>query len=190
MKTIITSNEFKKMQNKKQSRTYYDRLEDAINYGFNFDNDIFIQEEDSLILKFNDVYFLSHNDILRIHFKRLYKYIKLWKERVKSISKKIDINKWENVKNKLLKIEFIYVNNNNEFLDYDSTIASFKFILDGLTESKIIIDDNQDHVPIILSKQLKSKEKNSIIVIITVLNQEEINNYFSEESKKIIINNY
>lgn len=188
MKTVISSNEFKKIQNKKTARTYYDRLEDAINYGFNFDNDIIIQKEESLVIKFNNVYFLSHNDILRIHFKRLYKYIKLWKERVIYISKKIDTNLWEPIKNQPLKIEFIYLNNNNEFLDYDSTIASFKFILDGLTESKIIIDDNQQHIPIILSKQIKSKDNNGIILIITPLKEEEINNYFSNESKNIVDN--
>lgn len=186
MKTTISASEFKKIKNKKTSRTYYDRLEDAVNYGFNFDKDSFIQKENSLILKFNDVYFLSHNDILRIHFKRLYRYIKLWKNRVIELSKKIDITKWEKIKNKKLKIEFIYINNNNEFLDYDSTIASFKFILDGLTESKIILDDNQDNIPIILSKQIKSIDSNSIIVILTPLEDSDIDNYFSIEAKEII----
>ncbi len=186
MKTTISASEFKKIKNKKTSRTYYDRLEDAVNYGFNFDKDSFIQKENSLILKFNDVYFLSHNDILRIHFKRLYRYIKLWKNRVIELSKKIDMTRWEKLKNKKLKIEFIYINNNNEFLDYDSTIASFKFILDGLTESKIILDDNQDNIPIILSKQIKSIDSNSIIVILTPLEDSDIDNYFSIEAKEII----
>lgn len=186
MKTIISSSDFKKMQTKKKSRTYYDRLEDAINFGFNFDKDIIKQDENSLIIEFNEVYFLSHNDILRIHFKRLYRYIKLWKERVINISKKIDKNNWDLIKINPLKIEFIYVNNNNEFLDYDSTIASFKFILDGLTESEIIIDDNQNHVPIILSRQLKSKDKNAIILVITPIQDIDINNFFSIQSNNII----
>lgn len=170
---------------KKVKRTYYDRLEDAIKTGFVFSNDEIIINKYSIIFKFNDVVFLSHNDILRIHFKRMYRYIKLWKERVKSICKDKDFSEWHEFQDKPMKIEFLYNTKNNEFLDYDSTIGAFKFILDGLTENKIIVDDSMNYVPIILSKQLKNKEKNSIYVVVSILDIEKYNDYFSDEFKNI-----
>lgn len=170
----------------KVKRTYYDRLEEAIKTGFIYSKDEIEISEKCIILKFNDVVFLSHNDILRIHFKRMYRYIKLWKNRVKEICKDKNFECWENNKSKPMKIEFLYNTKNNEFIDYDSTMGSFKFILDGLTESGIIVDDSMDYVPVILSKQIKNKECNSIYVVITSLDMEKYENYFSEEFKNII----
>lgn len=169
----------------KVKRTYYDRLEEAIKTGFVYSKDEIEISSEYIIFKFNDVVFLSHNDILRIHFKRMYRYIKLWKDRVKELCKDKDFSKWDVNKNKPMKIEFLYNTKNNELLDYDSTVGAFKFILDGFTESGVIVDDSMEHVPIILSKQRKNKDNNSIYVVITPLNINEYNNYFSEEFKNI-----
>lgn len=169
----------------KPKRTYYDRLDEAIKTGFVFSNDEVKISSESIVFKFNDVVFLSHNDILRIHFKRMYKYIKLWKDRVKEICKDKDFSEWSINKDYPIKIEFLYNTKNNEFLDYDSTIGAFKFILDGFTENGVIMDDSMDYVPIILSKQRKNKKNNSIYVVITPLNLNEYENYFSKEFKNI-----
>jgi len=169
----------------KVQRTYYDRLEEAIKTGFVFSKDEIEISSKSIVFKFNDVVFLSHNDILRIHFKRMYRYIKLWKDRVKELCKDRDFSEWEFNKNSPMKIEFLYNTKNNEFLDYDSTIGSFKFILDGFTENGIIVDDSMDYVPIILSKQRKNKNKNSIYVVITPLDLKDYENYFSEKFNNI-----
>ncbi len=169
----------------KVQRTYYDRLEEAIKTGFVFSKDEIEISSKSIVFKFNDVVFLSHNDILRIHFKRMYRYIKLWKDRVKELCKDRDFSEWEINKNSPMKIEFLYNTKNNEFLDYDSTIGSFKFILDGFTENGIIVDDSMDYVPIILSKQRKNKNKNSIYVVITPLDLKDYENYFSEKFNNI-----
>ena len=183
---IIKNKSTKNTKLPKIKRDYYDRLEEAIKTGFVFSKDEIFINEKSVIIKFNDVVFLSHNDILRIHFKRMYRYIKLWKDRVKEICKEKDFSTWECNKKKPMKIEFMYNTKNNEFLDYDATIGAFKFILDGLTENGVIVDDSMDYVPIILSKQNKNKDNNSIYVVVTSLDMENYENYFSDEFKNII----
>lgn len=162
-------------------RTYYDRLKEAISTGFNFSNDSVVVSKDSIVIDFNEVYFLSHNDLLRIHFKSLYRYIKLWKDRVKYVFSNEDLSVWEESKKNKLKIEFLYVTKNNDYLDYDSTVGSFKFIMDGLTEAGIIIDDSMEYVPLVLSKQKKNNKKNSIKVVITVLKEEDYDKCFSDK---------
>jgi hypothetical protein len=166
-------------------RTYYNRLNEAIKTGFCFKSDKAYNTGEAIIFEFINVYLLSHNDILRIHYKKMYPYIKLWKERVKHISKEINIEELNKSEDYKLKIEILYITKNSNFLDYDSTIAASKYIIDGLTESNIIEDDSIEFIPIILSKQDKNKEENAIKIVITPITQEEYESYYSKEFKKM-----
>lgn len=191
MKNIISASDYNSLNKKtkssntlKKTRTYYDRLNDAISSGFSFKKDEYKFENETLIFSFLDVAILSHNDILRINFKKLYPYIKLWKERVKNTASKIPESQSDYFLNKEVKIEFLFKTKTEKKLDYDSSVACSKFIIDGLVESNILIDDVVDIVPLILTKQIKNKIKeNTIIVIISEVNQLYMENLFSETLK-------
>ena len=171
---------------KKKPRTCYDRLNEAVKTGFDFKNDKIILSEKSIVLNFKGVALLSHNDILRIKFDVMYRYIKLWKERVAYLVEQVSLNEWEKNKVKKLKIEFLYTTKNKQCLDYDSTIGAVKFVIDGLTESSVIFDDSIEFVPVVLSRQKQTKEENSLIVVITPIEEQEYEKYFSEEFKKLV----
>lgn len=173
-----------KIETKK--RTYYDRLNDAIKFGFNFREDKITINNKSAILHFNNVYLLSHNDILRINFKMMYKYIKLWKERVAHLVNKVSLEEWQETKSKKIKIEFLYTTKNSQCLDYDSTVGAVKFIIDGLTESSVIFDDSIEFIPVVLSRQKRTEGNNSLTVVLTPITEEEYETYFSNEFKNIL----
>jgi len=180
------SNKSESQSLSKNKRTYYDRLEDAIRDGFDFKDDKISINEKSMVLVFNRVCLLSHNDILRIQFKRMYRYISLWKKRVINLVDTVDLKEWEKNKVKKIKIEFLYITNNKQYLDYDSTVGAVKFIIDGLTKSSAIFDDSLEFIPVILSRQQKTQGDNSLIVVLTPIEEEEYEKYFSEEFKKLL----
>jgi hypothetical protein len=169
---------------KKKARTYYDRLDEAVTTGFNFKNDSIVLNENSMVLNFSGVYLLSHNDILRIQFKKMYRYISLWKERVGNLIEDVSLKEWEKNKIKKIKIEFLYTTQNKQCLDYDSTVGAVKFVIDGLTESSVIFDDSIEFIPVVLSRQKKTRGENALMVVLTPIEEEEYENYFSEEFKK------
>lgn len=175
-----------KNNQKKKPKTYYDRLNEAIKTGFCFKNDKIQLKEKVLIIDLNNVYLLSHNDILRIHYKKLYPYIKLWKDRIKHVVEKVNLksNGWKIKENYKYKIEVLYTTKNSNYLDYDAVISASKYIIDGLIVSGVIEDDSIDFVPVILSKQNKNKEKNAIKVVVSQISEEEYMSYYSEEFKK------
>ena len=190
MKNVISSKDLsiilnkrkkdKPLCNNKKSRTYYDRLKDAVESGFSYKKDIAYVDEKSIVLEFNNVSILSHNDILRINFKQLYPYIKMWKERVKNNISKITKDEALNFNSNKVKIEFLFKLKHKKFLDYDATVACSKFIIDGIVESGFLSDDTIDIVPVILTDQIKNSEnENSIIVIINEINELELLKYFS-----------
>lgn len=190
MKNVISSKDLSIILNKrkkenssynnKKSRTYYDRLKDAVESGFSYKKDISYVDEKSIVLEFNNVSILSHNDILRINFKQLYPYIKMWKERVKNNISKITEDEILNFNSNKVKIEFLFKLKHKKFLDYDATVACSKFIIDGIVESGFLSDDTKDIVPVILTDQIKNSEnENSIIVIINEISELELLKYFS-----------
>jgi hypothetical protein len=181
MKNTINLKDLKKIKGEnKVKRTYYDRLNDAVESGFSFKLDDFYKVNSKLVFEFNDVALISLNDLLRINFKSCYKYIKLWKERVINI---VDKNKIENYPfgDDRVKIEFIIETKNNQTLDYDASIACTKFITDGLVKSKIIKDDSLKYLPMIISKQKKSTNGiSSIKMVLSKITESELDSFFSE----------
>ncbi len=191
MKNTISSKDLKMILNKgkkkspsgeqkKKARTYYDRLREAVESGFSHKKDISYIDEKSIVLEFNNVSILSHNDILRINFKQLYPYIKMWKERVKENIKKISEKEKEKFNSEKVKIEFLFKLKHKKFLDYDATVACSKFIIDGIVESGFLDDDTIEIVPVILTDQVKnSEDESSILVVINEITESELLKYFS-----------
>ena len=177
--------EFNKLKKeKKKTRTYYDRYNDAVSKGFSFKkDDIYVLKNDSIVIEFNDVILLSLNDLLRIHEKKAYKYKCLWKERVINILEKNNYNI-----NTPITIEILYINRKNKKLDYDASIACTKYIIDGLVKAKLIEDDTQEHIPLILSNTIINKDAEYDSVILCIKSIGDINNYYSEDFKSIIKN--
>ena len=177
-----------KSDNKKK-RTYYDRLNDAVETGFSFKEDeIHVDlEKEECFIKFKNTVLINHNDLLRIKFNVAYKYIKLWKERVVNVVKKLDDSQMKIFLNNPVKIEILIETKNAMTLDYDASIGSSKFIIDGLVKSKILEDDTKEHIPLILTSQKKSKVNiSSIYIIIKPIKEYELRKYFSDSFNKLI----
>lgn len=176
-------------EKKQPKRTYYDRLNDAVNYGFSFKNDSISinNEKNECILKFENVVLISHNDLLRINFKMAYKYIKLWKDRVKNIVSTLELNDLDIFLNNKVKLEFLIKTKNNQTLDYDASVGCVKFIIDGLVESKILIDDSIEHIPLVLTTQKKVKDDiSSIYIVIKKTSDEEIKSFNSDTFNSLL----
>jgi hypothetical protein len=198
MRNTISVEDFKKLNKKKKktkdskkakTRTGYDRLKDAVEFGFSFKKDLISISEDECIIKLEDISLLSHNDILRINFKILYTYISLWKERIASITSKLSEKEKETFHSSPVKIEFLLETNKSHTLDYDASIACIKFIVDGLVESKLLKDDTIQYIPLMLTEQIKDKSKpNSIYLIINKTSKEEIYKLYSPSFNKILNN--
>jgi hypothetical protein len=183
---LIKSKKTNKKTEKK--RTYYDRLNDAVETGFSYKKDeiIFNKEHNICILKFVDVALISHNDILRINFKVAYKYIKLWKDRVQHLVKKSEIPLPECFNENKVIFEFLIKTNHSQTLDYDSSVACLKFIVDGVVKSKLIKDDSLDNIPLMLTKQQKVKnEPSSIYLVISTITDKEVDSHFSNMFKTL-----
>ncbi len=165
-----------------KKRTYYDRFEDAIKYGFSFDKDIFYKKDNAYFFEFNNVTVLSLNDLFRINYKKSYTYRELWKERVDNL---VSNNKLE-LLNSPVSIEILYKNKTQKSLDYDASIGVLKFIIDGFVKSKLINDDDQKNVPMILTKTINNKEYdfNSLIVVIQEI--DSIDGFYTDNFNNLI----
>lgn len=190
MKNSINLKDFNTNKTKQKKRTYYDRLNEAVKTGFPLGKDTLIEKENSIIYKFHDVVLISNNDLLRIKFNLCTKYKNLWKERVENLSKRIE-NK-DIFKNKKVKIEYLLETNKSVTLDYDSAISSTKFITDGFVNSGLLIDDNLNYVPLILSnqKKVKKNEVSKLYAIITVVDDEYLKSLYSDDFNSCFYENF
>ena len=125
---------------------------------------------------------LSNNDMLRIHYKKSYKYRELWKERIISL---VNENKLKKIKDPVL-IEALYIKRNNKTLDYDSSISCLKYIIDGFVKSGILEDDCISIVPYILTKTIVDKSQKFDSIILSIKEIDEHFNPHSEEFNKQI----
>jgi hypothetical protein len=190
MKNAINLKDIKSIKSKVKTsdkkRTYYDRLNEAVETGFSYKKDVITHDNKNniCVLKFIDVALISHNDILRINFKVAYKYIKLWKDRVQNLVKNLDTPLPDCFNENKVIFEFLIKTNNSQTLDYDSSVACLKFIVDGVVKSKLIKDDSLDNIPLMLTKQKKVKnEPSSIYLVISTITDVEVESHFSDTFK-------
>jgi hypothetical protein len=170
----------------KKRRTGVDRMLEAISSGFPCGADSCSLSNGKLFIELNVVSLLSHNDILRINFKQLHRYICLWKERIALSLRALNHDKKKFVFAESVKIEFLYERKTARKLDYDSAVAVTKFIVDGLVEQKVIEDDSDDFLKLILVKQCHGKsDTDNIKLLISPCSESDVDKLFSLELSKL-----
>jgi len=172
----------------KKYTTPYERLQKAIKTMemSKKDDEIFFDIENkscALILK--DIKLLSNNDLLRNDNRKINKFKKLWHQRIFSLVNKNYLEEWDLIKENKMILECLYKPNHGKFMDPDAISAAFKAPLDGLVESNLLIDDKIKHLPLIISKQEKNKEKRDDLVLVLSV-ADEIEKYYTNFFKKII----
>lgn len=172
----------------KKQRNNSDRLEDAISLlkELKTDDKIYFNEDSTkCMLEFSNVLIISMNDSLRLGARRMSEYKSLWHNRVEKLVKKEVLKRWKNSKEEKILIEFLYESKTKAFMDYDGRMGAFKAPLDGLTESGMIYDDSQEHIPIILGMQTKSPTgKPNLKIILSV--EKNPDRFYSNEFLEII----
>lgn len=172
---------------KVKKRTSFDRLKDAIdimNSDCSNDKILFNQDYSACILEFHNIAFISNNDLLRIDNRYIYKFKMAWHNRVHNLTKNVDISEWEESKKGQLLIEFLYKTKNAQVYDPDSISSAFKSTLDGLVNSGLIIDDKVENIPLIIPKQEKTKNENSLFIVLSKL--DNVEKYYSGYFKDVI----
>lgn len=199
IKKINASDLKNKITSNKSKPSYYKKLE-KINSKSDIEKilisklDCIIesQKNDTLIFKINDIEILNLNEMFRIDFRRLDSYKINHKNRIISlISKNFPNLTKENPffeRNNELVLEILYYKN-SKLLDYDGSVSCFKFLIDGLTKSHVIFDDNYNNIKLVLVKQIKS-ENNQNDLYFVLKKIDNVDSYFSDESKKIIEKNF
>ena len=172
---------------KKTTRTSEDRFNDAIdtmnNEGPN-DKIYFNTEYSVCILEFQNIAFISNNDLLRLDNRDIYKLKMGWHTRIKSLVSHVDLSKWEIMKSKKILIEFLYKTKNAQMYDPDAISSAFKFTLDGLVHAGLLIDDSLDNVPMIIPRQEKTKIENSLYIVLSAC--PEIDNFYTDAFKMVV----
>lgn len=170
-----------------KKRTAFDRLNDAVKI-MNSDNSrdkIFFNEDFSAcIIEFHNIAFLSNNDLLRIDNRHLYKFKMSWNERLSSLLNNLDISNWNESKKGKILIEFLYKTKNSQIYDPDSIISAFKSTLDGIVNVGLLEDDKVENVPLIIPRQEKTKNENSLIVVMSRLNNVE--KYYTDNFNNVL----
>lgn len=160
----------------KKQRSAFDRLEDAVSI-MKSDNSrdkiLFNQDYSACILEFNNIAFLSNNDLLRIDNRYLYKFKMSWNNRIEKLLKGVDLSNWEETKKGKILIEFLYKTKNAQVYDPDAISSAFKSTLDGIVNVGILEDDKVENVPLIIPRQEKTKNENSLIVVLSKLDNVE-----------------
>lgn len=170
-----------------KKRTSFDRLKDAIDImnSSNENDKIFFNEDYSAcILQFHNIAFISNNDLLRIDNRYIYKFKMAWHDRVHCLIDKVDLKDWECSKNGQILIEFLYKTKNAQVYDPDSIVSAFKSTLDGLVNSGLIIDDKQENIPLIIPRQEKTKNENSLFIVLSRL--DNVEKYYSTYFKGVV----
>lgn len=172
---------------KKKTRNSFDRLSDAVDImrqDNSRDRILFNKDYTACILEFNNIAFLSNNDLLRIDNRYLYKFKMAWHDRVESLIKGVNLSEWEETKKGQILIEFLYKTKNAQVYDPDSISSAFKSTLDGIVNSGLIIDDKVENIPLIIPKQEKTKNENSLFIVLSKI--DNIEKYYSTYFKDVI----
>lgn len=172
---------------KKKTRNSFDRLSDAVDImrqDNSRDRILFNKDYTACILEFNNIAFLSNNDLLRIDNRYLYKFKMAWHDRVESLVKGVNLSEWEETKKGQILIEFLYKTKNAQVYDPDSISSAFKSTLDGIVNSGLIFDDKVENIPLIIPKQEKTKNENSLFIVLSKI--DTIEKYYSTYFKDLI----
>lgn len=169
---------------KKKYTTPMERMKNILSKYSYSDMDIAYYDENQFVIHLKNIRLLTNNDLLRIDSRKITPYKNMCKERIKNVVKKIDLKNWqEKTKDKKLKLEYIYAPDHNKKMDnIDGIMGAFKFLVDGLTISNIIKDDNEDIIPFAFPKQKKGN--NEIVILLTI--EENKDKYYSEKFKNFI----
>ncbi len=176
---------------KKKTRNSFDRLNDAIDI-MNSDNSrdriYFNNDYSACIIEFNNIALLSNNDLLRIDNRYIYKFKMCWHDRVVNLLNGVDLKNWEETKKSQILIEFLYKTKNAQVYDPDSISSAFKSTLDGIVKAGLLVDDKIDNVPLIIPRQEKTKNENSLIIVLSKLDNIDrfYSNYFKDVLKKFV----
>lgn len=176
---------------KKKTRNSFDRLNDAIDI-MNSDNSrdriYFNNDYSACIIEFNNIALLSNNDLLRIDNRYIYKFKMCWHDRVVNLLNGVDLKEWENTKKNPILIEFLYKTKNAQVYDPDSISSAFKSTLDGIVKAGLLVDDKIDNVPLIIPRQEKTKNENSLIIVLSKLDNIDrfYSCYFKDVLKKFV----
>lgn len=176
---------------KKKTRNSFDRLNDAIDI-MNSDNSrdriYFNNDYSACIIEFNNIALLSNNDLLRIDNRYIYKFKMCWHDRVVKLLNGVDLKNWEETKKSQILIEFLYKTKNAQVYDPDSISSAFKSTLDGIVKAGLLVDDKIDNVPLIIPRQEKTKNENSLIIVLSKLDNIDrfYSNYFKDVLKKFV----
>ena len=141
------------------------------------------KDNEKCLLIFNDIDLISNNGSLRLGARKMKKYKELWHKRVDNLISEEFLERWKKNKEFPIKMEFIYEVYHNRKMDYDGRIAAIKAPLDGLVEAKLLFDDTDKYLPIILGRQRKSiNKKNNLLIILSIEKNED--RFYSEEFLK------
>lgn len=176
------------IKNKKsKSKSPKEKMDFVLNNFNNKNNDYAYYNKNQFVIVLKNIRLITNNDLLRIDSRKITPYKKYCKERISNSIKDIDIKEWqENTKNKKLKLEYIYMPSHGKKMDnIDGIVGAFKFLIDGLTLSKIIKDDSEKYIPLAFPKQKKGNDE--IYILLTIENNEE--KYYSKEFKNLIKKN-
>lgn len=172
------------------TRTARDRLNDAIDImnAEGVDDKIFFNETHNIcILEFQNIAFISNNDLLRIDNREIYKLKMGWHNRIEALVKGVSLEKWQRTKENKILIEFLYKTKNAQMYDPDAICSAFKAPLDGLVASGLIKDDNLDCVPLIIPRQEKTKNENSLYIVLSEC--PNIESFYTDTFKMVITKN-
>lgn len=171
----------------KKQRTAFDRLEDAIKTmksDGSRDKILFNEDYSACILEFNNIAFLSNNDLLRIDNRYLYKFKISWNNRIENLLKGVDLSNWQETKKGKILIEFLYKTKNAQVYDPDAISSAFKSTLDGIVNVGILADDKVENVPLIIPRQEKTKNENSLIIVLSKL--DNVEKYYTDNFKNVL----
>ena len=107
-----------------------------------------------------------------------------WHDRVESLVKGVNLSEWEETKKGQILIEFLYKTKNAQVYDPDSISSAFKSTLDGIVNSGLIFDDKVENIPLIIPKQEKTKNENSLFIVLSKI--DTIEKYYSTYFKDLI----
>lgn len=172
---------------KKKQRDAFDRLEDALkimNSDSSRDRVLFNSDFSACILEFQNIAFLSNNDLLRIDNRYLYKFKMSWNARIEKLLKGVDISEWNETKKGKILIEFLYKTKNAQIYDPDAIVSAFKSTLDGIVNVGILEDDKVDNVPLIIPRQEKTKKENCLVVVLSKL--DNVEKYYTENFNNVL----
>lgn len=197
--SFLKSEEVKTNKTKTKSNIFRDTLNSITTSTIEFE-----YNEDELLIIFKDARILSLNkmmELLQKNTNRPYEmmaYKKAWHTKMSIVLKSIindsiiNDKKLPNFNTETWSLRLYLYREAQRLLDEDAMSASFKYIIDSLSDSividdknyKFIEDDNQNVISEILPFQVKSKQYNLAIKIVKIEKKPSINSL--DEFLKII----